>query len=71
MRQIENPTVFRENIRKKLEYILGNYEIATNLEKGIFNSSLGKAKKGVLLKNGTINISLLFISIFSEPCISI
>ena len=45
MRQIDNPALFRENIRKKLETILGDCEIATNLEKGIFNSSLGKAKE--------------------------
>jgi|UniRef100_A0A6C0EWS6 transcription elongation factor S-II len=50
MRQIENPTLFRENIRKRLENILGDCEIATNLEKGIFNSSLGKAKERCIVK---------------------
>ena len=50
MRQIENPVLFRENIRKKLETILGDCEIATNLEKGIFNSSLGKAKERCIVK---------------------
>ena len=50
MRQIENPTQFRENIRKKLETILGDSEVAMNLEKGIFNSSLGKAKEKCIVK---------------------
>ena len=50
MRQIENPAQFRENIRKKLETILGDSEVAMNLEKGIFNSSLGKAKEKCIVK---------------------
>jgi transcription elongation factor S-II len=38
------------NIRKKLETILGDSEVAMNLEKGIFNSSLGKAKEKCIVK---------------------
>ena len=51
MHQIKDPQMFRENVRTKLENILHNAEIVTNLEKGIFNSSLAKAKeKGVIKK---------------------
>ena len=45
MRQITNPVQFRENIRAKLTTIIKDLEISSNLEKGIFNSSLGKAKE--------------------------
>ena len=44
MRQITNPVQFRENIRAKLCNIIKYLEISTNLEKVIFNSSLGKEK---------------------------
>ena len=50
MRQISNPTQFRENIRTKFKNIIGDEEIAENLEKGIFNSSLGKAKDKCIVK---------------------
>ena len=50
MRQITNPVQFRENIRNKFENIIGDLEIATNLEKGIFNSSLGKAKEKCIVR---------------------
>ena len=51
MHQVKDPQIFRENVRTKLRNILGDTEIVTNLEKGIFNSSLAKAKeKGVVKK---------------------
>jgi hypothetical protein len=51
MHQIKDPQLFRENIRTKLSDILPDIETVTNLEKGIFNSSLAKAKeKGVVKK---------------------
>ena len=50
MRQITNPVQFRENVRNKFENIIGDLEIATNLEKGIFNNSLGKAKEKCIVR---------------------
>ena len=55
MRQISNPVQFRENIRTKLSTIVKDMEIATNLEKGIFNSSLGKAKEKCIVKKYVLN----------------
>ena len=50
MRQVTNPVQFRENIRAKLGNIIKDSEVSTNLEKGIFNSSLGKAKEKCIVK---------------------
>ena len=56
MKQIQNPTEFRQNIAAKLQGVLGDSEIATNLEKGIYNYSIAKAKANALCENGTILI---------------
>lgn len=56
MKQIKNPVEFRQNVTAKLQGILGDSEIATNLEKGIYNHSIAKAKANALFENGTTNI---------------
>ena len=38
--KIENPELFRSNIREKLNNIIQNEKHSSNLEKGIFNYSL-------------------------------
>ena len=45
MRKIENPQEFRNNVVIKLNNILKNEKIASNLEKGIFNYTLKHAEK--------------------------
>jgi hypothetical protein len=63
MRQISNPVQFRENIRAKLTTIIKDLEIATNLEKGIFNSSLGKAKEKCIVKKWD---NIYFVAIYLD-----
>ena len=45
MQKIENPQEFRNNICNKLNNILKNEKICSNLEKGIYNYSLELANK--------------------------
>jgi transcription elongation factor S-II len=48
--KIENPTEFRENIRKRLDEFLKNEKNSINLEKGIFNYSLKEATNRKVIK---------------------
>ena len=48
--KIENPELFRENIRKKLNVILENEKNSINLEKGIFNFTLKEADRYKIIK---------------------
>ena len=50
LKKIQNPDLFRSNIRKKLEEILKNEKNAVNLEKGIFNSALKEADQRKVIK---------------------
>lgn len=50
MKQIQNPIEFRQNIAAKLQGVLGDSEIATNLEKGIYNYSIAKAKSKCVVR---------------------
>jgi transcription elongation factor S-II len=63
MRQVENPEQFRTNIRANINHILGDLEIATNLEKGIFNSSLGKAKEKCIVRKWD---NIYFVTIYLD-----
>ena len=50
LRKIENPDLFRSNIRKKLHEILENEKTVNNLEKGIFNYALKEADQRKIVK---------------------
>ena len=50
MVKIENPTEFRANIVKRLDKIIKNETQSRNLEKGIFNYSLGEATRLKIVK---------------------
>ena len=50
IRKIENPEVFRNNIKNKLNEILKNEKNSSNLEKGIFNYSLKEAERYKIVK---------------------
>lgn len=50
LRKIENHTLFRENITKKLNIILKNDKHSMNLEKGIYNYSLKEATRRKVIK---------------------
>jgi transcription elongation factor S-II len=50
MRIIQNPDVFRKNIRAKLSTILENEAKANNLETGIFNYSIKEAQQRKVVK---------------------
>ena len=49
-RKIENPELFRSNIRKKLDEKLNNEKNSSNLEKGIFNYALKEADQRKIVK---------------------
>lgn len=48
--KIENPDLFRANIRKKINIVLDNEKNTTNLEKGIFNFALKEAEQRKVVK---------------------
>jgi DNA-directed RNA polymerase subunit M/transcription elongation factor TFIIS len=48
--KIENPDLFRSNVRKKLNEKFNNEKHATNLEKGIFNYTLKEADQRKIVK---------------------
>lgn len=50
MRQIENPEVFRNNIRSKINAFIQNDKKTENLEKGIYNYSLKEATNRKVVK---------------------
>lgn len=50
IRKVENPELFRSNIRKKLNEILQNEKHSINLEKGIFNYALKESDYRKIIK---------------------
>lgn len=50
MRKIDNPEIFRKNIRGKLQELLESEKKAINLEKGIYNYSLKEANNRKVVK---------------------
>ncbi|NQV77325.1 MAG: hypothetical protein HQ490_03105 [Lutibacter sp.] len=50
LRKIENPELFRSNIRKKIDEYLENEKHTLNLEKGIFNYTLKEADQRKVIK---------------------
>jgi transcription elongation factor S-II len=50
MLKINDPTPFRENIRKKLNGILNNEIHSINLEKGIYNFAIKEANQRKIIK---------------------
>ena len=50
LRKIENPDLFRSNIKKKLLEFLENEKTTNNLEKGVFNYALKEADQRKIVK---------------------
>ena len=50
LRKIENPELFRSNIRNKIDEYLGNEKHTANLEKGLFNYTLKEAEQRKVVK---------------------
>lgn len=50
LKKVENPDLFRSNIRAKINEKLNNEKYAMNLEKGIFNYSLKEADQRKIVK---------------------
>ena len=42
---INNHKEFRQNVAKNIENFIGNKKISINIEKGIYNYAINKAKK--------------------------
>jgi len=61
LKKIENPNLFRENIRKKLNEYLKNENNSLNLEKGIFNYVIKEAEQRKIVKKWD---NKLFIQIY-------
>lgn len=61
LKKIENPELFRENIRKNIDKIFKNEKNASNLEKGIFNYALKEADQRKVIKKWDNH---LFIQIY-------
>jgi transcription elongation factor S-II len=61
LKKIQNPDLFRTNIRKKLDEILKNENNALNLEKGISNYALKEADQRKVIKKWDNH---LFIQIY-------
>ena len=50
LRKIDNPDIFRANIKKKINEKLGDEKASSNLEKGIFNYALKEADQRKIVK---------------------
>jgi len=62
---INNPTIFRENVKHKLGNILNNKNKGDNLERGIYNNTLKLADdKHIVKKWENIYFALLYINKF-------
>jgi len=61
LKKIQNPDLFRANIRKKLDEVLKNEKNTLNLEKGIFNYALKEAEQRKVIKKWD---NALFVQIY-------
>ena len=69
-RQIADPELFRNNIIKKLENIITDNNIATNLEKGIYNFALTTAEEKNLIKKwSNIHFTTIYIQKLKQYCL--
>jgi len=50
MHKVEKPEEFRNNIRNKIQPILGDEIISTNLEKGVYNFAIKEANNRKIIK---------------------
>ena len=62
IRKIDNPDLFRSNIKQKLNDILKDEKNSNNMEKGIFNYSLKESDRHKIVKkwDNTHFIQILF-----------
>ena len=65
-RIVENPEEFRNNIVLKLDIIIKNNKISTNLEKGIFNFSLKQCEEKKLIKKWSNEYFIIIYNIWSK-----
>lgn len=68
IRKIDNPEIFRLNIRKVLNIKIQNEKNSTNLEKGIFNYTLKEAENRKIIKKWD---NIYFIQIYLDHLRSI
>jgi DNA-directed RNA polymerase subunit M/transcription elongation factor TFIIS len=50
MHKVEKPEEFRNNIRNKFQPIIGNEQLSTNLEKGVYNFAIKEANNRKIIK---------------------
>jgi hypothetical protein len=64
---VGNPSCFRENVQKKLNRLIRKKNKSINLEKGIYNWTIGEAKKrDTMRKWANANFVLLYINKFKS-----
>jgi DNA-directed RNA polymerase subunit M/transcription elongation factor TFIIS len=64
---VGNPSCFRENVQKKLNRLIRKKNKSINLEKGIYNWTIGEAKKRDTMRKWTnANFVLLYINKFKS-----
>ena len=62
MRKVDNPDEFRSNVREALAKMIDDKKICSNLEKGIYNSSIREAKeRNVVKKWDNVYFSHLYL----------
>ena len=66
--KISNPTVFRHNVRSKLNKIIRKKKISLNLEKGIYNYTVQTAKQKNIVRKWDNN---RFVLIYTDKFRSI
>jgi transcription elongation factor S-II len=72
MQKIQDPTTFRENVKKQFSKILDNDKYGDNLERGIYNSTLALAgEKNIVKKWENIYFVQLYIDKFRTVYINL
>lgn len=66
--KIQNPDLFRSNIRKKIQNVIENEKNSVNLEKGIFNYALKEADRKKVIKKWD---NVFFVQIYIDHLRSI
>ena len=68
LQKIDNPDLFRANIRSKINNILGNEKNSTNLEKGVYNYTLKESDNRKIVKKWD---NVYFVQIYIDRLRSI
>lgn len=68
IKPVENVELFRNTIIKHVDKFVNNQLYSGNIEKGIYNYSIRKAKKEKIIRRWN---NVLFVIIYQEKCLSV